>query len=56
MWASRDAGQSWAIVNRGMYNEYMPPEQRSPEYLSKFLAEEIERWGKVIKAAGITQK
>jgi hypothetical protein len=28
MWASQDAGISWRIINRGMYNEYMPPEQR----------------------------
>lgn len=28
VWASRDAGGSWAIINEGMYNEYMPPEQR----------------------------
>jgi putative tricarboxylic transport membrane protein len=33
--------------------EIIPPEQRSPEYLTKFLPEDIERWGKVIKAAGI---
>lgn len=34
--------------------ELVPSEQRSPEYLSKVLAEDIERWGKVIKAAGIS--
>jgi len=28
MWASTDDGASWRIINRGMYNEYMPPEQR----------------------------
>ena len=28
LWASPDAGQSWRIINRGMYNEYMPPERR----------------------------
>ena len=28
LWASRDGGASWQIINRGMYNEYMPPEQR----------------------------
>ena len=28
LWASRDGGESWQIINRGMYNEYMPPEQR----------------------------
>ena len=34
--------------------EIVPPEQRSPEYLAKFLPEEVERWGKVIRAAGIS--
>jgi tripartite-type tricarboxylate transporter receptor subunit TctC len=34
--------------------EIVPPERRSPEYLAKFLREEIERWGKAIKAAGIS--
>ena len=28
MWASSDGGASWQIINRGMYNEYMPPESR----------------------------
>ena len=28
VWASRDAGVSWALINRGMYNEYMPSELR----------------------------
>jgi len=28
VWASRDAGASWRIINHGMYNEYMPPERR----------------------------
>jgi hypothetical protein len=29
VWASRDGGKSWRIMNRGgMYNEYMPPERR----------------------------
>ena len=34
--------------------ELVPPEQRTPDYLAKFLPEEIARWGKVIKAAGIS--
>ena len=34
--------------------EILPPEQRSPEYLAKFLPQEIERWGKVIRAAGVS--
>ena len=33
--------------------EIVPPERRGPEYLAKFLPEEIERWGKVVRAAGI---
>lgn len=33
--------------------EILPPEQRTPEYLSKYLAEEVERWKKVIVQAGI---
>ena len=28
VWASTDAGGSWRLINRGMYAEYMPPEQR----------------------------
>ena len=34
--------------------EILPPEQRTPAYHAKFLKEDIERWGKVIKAAGIS--
>jgi tripartite-type tricarboxylate transporter receptor subunit TctC len=34
--------------------EIVPPERRGPEYLAKFLPEEIERWGRVIRSAGIT--
>ncbi|MGH6991157.1 MAG: hypothetical protein ACREE3_14765 [Stellaceae bacterium] len=26
VWASTDAGQSWALINHGMHAEYMPPE------------------------------
>jgi tripartite-type tricarboxylate transporter receptor subunit TctC len=33
--------------------EILPPEQRTSEYLAKYLPQDIERWGKVIKAAGI---
>ena len=33
--------------------EILPPEQRTPEYLAKYLPQEVERWQKVIKAAGI---
>jgi len=34
--------------------EIVPPERRGPEYLARFLPEEIARWGKVINAAGIS--
>ena len=34
--------------------EIVPPERRGPEYLAKFVPEEIERWGKVVVAARIT--
>jgi tripartite-type tricarboxylate transporter receptor subunit TctC len=34
--------------------EILPPEQRTPEYLAKFLKQDVERWGKVIKDAGIS--
>jgi tripartite-type tricarboxylate transporter receptor subunit TctC len=34
--------------------EIVPPERRSPEYLAKFLPQEIERWAKPIREAGIS--
>ncbi len=34
--------------------EIAPPERRTPEYLATFLAAEVERWGKVVRAAGIS--
>jgi tripartite-type tricarboxylate transporter receptor subunit TctC len=34
--------------------EILPPEQRTPEYLASYLPKEIERWGKVVQAAGIS--
>jgi tripartite-type tricarboxylate transporter receptor subunit TctC len=33
--------------------EILPAEQRTPEYLSKYLAQEVDRWKKVIVEAGI---
>ncbi|MBX9777389.1 MAG: tripartite tricarboxylate transporter substrate binding protein BugD [Xanthobacteraceae bacterium] len=33
--------------------EILPPEQRTPEYLAKYLAEDVARWKKVIVSAGI---
>jgi tripartite-type tricarboxylate transporter receptor subunit TctC len=38
----------------GLGLEIVPPERRGPEYLAKFVPEEIERWAKVVKAAKIT--
>jgi tripartite-type tricarboxylate transporter receptor subunit TctC len=38
----------------GLGLEILPPEQRTPAYHAKFMREDIERWGKVIKAAGIS--
>ena len=32
----------------------VPPEQRSPEYLQKFVGNEIETWRAVVKAAGLS--
>jgi tripartite-type tricarboxylate transporter receptor subunit TctC len=33
--------------------EIIPPARRTPAYLAKFLPTEVERWTKVVKAAGI---
>lgn len=38
----------------GLGLEILPPEQRTPEYLAKMLPQEVERWGVVIRAAGIS--
>jgi tripartite-type tricarboxylate transporter receptor subunit TctC len=32
----------------------VPAEQRTPEYLAGYLPQEIERWGKVIRASSIS--
>jgi tripartite-type tricarboxylate transporter receptor subunit TctC len=34
--------------------EIVPPEQRTPDYLAKFQADEVARWAKVVHDAGIT--
>ncbi len=34
--------------------EIVVPARRSPDYLAKFQADEVARWGKVVHAAGIT--
>jgi tripartite-type tricarboxylate transporter receptor subunit TctC len=30
------------------------PDRRSPEYLAKFLSEEIDTWGAAVKASGVS--
>jgi hypothetical protein len=30
----------------------VPPDERSPEYLARFVASEIERWAAPIRASG----
>jgi hypothetical protein len=32
----------------------MAPERRTPEYLGKFVASEIEKWAAPIKASGVS--
>lgn len=39
------------LVNLGL--EIVPPARRTAAYLAKFVPEEVERWSKVVKAAGI---
>jgi tripartite-type tricarboxylate transporter receptor subunit TctC len=34
-------------------SDLVPPEHRSAEYLGKFVAAEIEKWGQIIKASGV---
>ena len=34
--------------------EIAPPERRSPEYLAKYLPQEIERWAKPIREGGVS--
>lgn len=34
-------------------SDLVPPERRSPEYLGKFVASEVEKWSVAIKTAGV---
>ncbi len=34
--------------------EIVPPDERTPDYLAKFQADEVKRWAKVVHDAGIT--
>jgi len=47
-----DAGIRQRLEELGLV--VVPPERRTPEYLAKFLPEEIERWAKPIREAGIS--
>jgi tripartite-type tricarboxylate transporter receptor subunit TctC len=38
---------------RKIGSDVVPPERRSPEYLGKFVASEIEKWSVAIKASGV---
>ena len=40
----------------GLGLEIVPPEERTPEYLAKFVPEEIARWTKVVHDAGISPR
>jgi tripartite-type tricarboxylate transporter receptor subunit TctC len=54
--AMSDALDDPAVRQRlqGLGLEIAPPEQRTPDYLAKFVPEEIARWTKVVRTAGIT--
>jgi len=54
--AMSDTVDNPAIHKRleGLGLEIVPRERRSPEYLTKYLPEEITRWKKVVQDAGIT--
>jgi len=45
-------GQRKRLEELGL--EIVPPERRRPQYLATFVPAEIERWGKVVRAAGIS--
>jgi tripartite-type tricarboxylate transporter receptor subunit TctC len=47
-----DATVSKRLEDLGL--EIVAPERRTPEYLAKFVPEEVARWTKVVQAAGIT--
>ena len=54
--ASHDAVETPAVRERfGSIGVTIPaPERRTPEYLAKFVASEIERWAVPIKASGVS--
>ena len=54
--ASHDAVETPAVRERfSSIGVTIPaPERRTPEYLAKFVASEIERWAAPIKASGVS--
>ena len=54
--AMSDALDDPALRNRleELGLEIVPPELRTPEYLAKFVPQEIERWANPIRAAGVS--
>jgi tripartite-type tricarboxylate transporter receptor subunit TctC len=53
--ATSDAMETQALRERmiGFGGTVIAPNRRGPEYFAKFLVEEVEKWGKVIRAANI---
>jgi len=56
--AMSDALDDPAVHKRleGLGLEIAAPERRTPEYLAKFVPEEVARWTKVVRAAGINPR
>jgi tripartite-type tricarboxylate transporter receptor subunit TctC len=51
-----DAALEMPSVQKGLIevgSDLVPPEHRSAEYLGRFVAAEIEKWGRIIKASGV---
>ena len=56
--AANDAVESPAVRDRfkALGVTVPAPERRTPEYLTKFVPAEIERWARPIKASGVTEE
>ena len=54
--AAIESVETPSVVERieGIGYNVPPPDRRTPEFLAKFVPAEIEKWGKVIKAGGIS--
>jgi tripartite-type tricarboxylate transporter receptor subunit TctC len=54
--ATSDALDTPAVVERlkNVASTPAPKEKRSPEYLKKFMADEVEAWAKTIKQSGVS--